>query len=63
MTLVTKQKFANVVILYIAFTHTCYACADITMYKPYLINACNQELIIEVRDSIQHSIGMCKMSA
>ena len=48
MTLVAKQKFANVVILYIAFNHTCYVCADITMYKPYLINTCNYMLIIKL---------------
>ena len=48
MTLVVKQKFANVVILYIAFNHTCYVCADITMYKPYLINTCNYMLTIKL---------------
>ena len=48
MTLVAKQKFANVVILYIAFNHTCYVCSDITIYKPYLINTCNYMLIIKL---------------
>ena len=35
--------------------HYCVGVNFVTKYQ--------QELIIEVRESIQHSIGMCKMSA